>query len=108
MLENMFLCQKSYLCKILSKLYDPNGFKPYMCFVFQNLSMCHYVKIHRISIFWAVFEVFGTAEAVFTGHVRPMDQRYPVSRTCLAHGPDMFGSRVSAYIYKGAGYPFEP
>jgi hypothetical protein len=29
------------LCKILFMLYDSNGFKPYICFEFHNLSMYH-------------------------------------------------------------------
>jgi hypothetical protein len=58
--------------------------------------------------FWVVFEVSGTAEAVFTRHVQPMDQTYPASQTCPAHGSDMSGSQVSAYLYKWAEYPFEP
>jgi hypothetical protein len=40
-------------------------------------------------IFHAVFEVSGTAEAVFTGHVRPMARTYPTSQTCPAYGPDI-------------------
>jgi hypothetical protein len=120
----MLLCHKSYLCKILSMLYDSNGLKPYIhiyiyiyiyiYIVFQNLSMCHtYIysvvptPIHWISNFQAVSEVSGTAETVFTGHVRPMAQTYPASRTCLAPRSDMFGSRVPS-LYKGAERPPPP
>jgi hypothetical protein len=39
MLKNMILCQKIYLCKILFMFYDSNGFKPYICFDFHNLSV---------------------------------------------------------------------
>jgi hypothetical protein len=75
-------------------------------FVFQNLSMCH-TYIYSIGptlksveyLFRAVSEVSGTAEAVFTEHVRPMARTYPASWTCLAQGLDMSGSRVSS-LYK--------
>jgi hypothetical protein len=66
-----------------------------------------YAKIRCISNFRAVSEVSGTAEVVLTGHVQLMDQTYPASQTCPAPGPDIFGSRVLAYIYKGDEDPFE-
>jgi hypothetical protein len=55
-------------------------------------------------IFRAVSEVSKIAEAVFTGHVRPMARTYPASQTCLAQGLDMFGSQVFS-LYKGAERP---
>jgi hypothetical protein len=84
----------------------------YICFVFQNLSMCHtYIYIllalqqNLLNInFRIVSEVSETAEAVFTGHVWPMARTYPASRTCLAPGLDMSGSRVSS-LYKGVDRP---
>jgi hypothetical protein len=33
------MSKKSYLCKNLFMLYDSNGFKPYIYFDFNNLSM---------------------------------------------------------------------
>jgi hypothetical protein len=88
-------------------LYDSNVFKPYIYFDFHNLSIYHthththtyifywpYAKIHWISSFRVVSEVSGTAEAVFTGHVRLLAQ------TCPSHG-------FLRYI-KGTPYPLEP
>jgi hypothetical protein len=37
----MLLCQNLIFCEILSLLYDSNGFKPYICFDFHNMSMNH-------------------------------------------------------------------
>jgi hypothetical protein len=99
------LMSKSYLLKVLSMLYDLNGSKPhlslslsiyiyiYFFFVCQNLSICH-IYISSIGpmsrsfeyLFLAVSKVFGTTEAVLTGHVRHMAQTYPASWTCLGLG----------------------
>jgi hypothetical protein len=113
-LKNMLLCQKSYLCKISLMLYDSNGFKPYICFDFHNLSMYHththsythslthphihifywhYAKIRWILSFWAISKVSGTADAVFIGHVQPQARHVRV---------------LGFSLYKGAEYPFEP
>jgi hypothetical protein len=94
-------------------LYDSNAFKPYIYVLFfQDLPMCHtYINILLVLhqnplniIFLGSFEVYGTVEAVFTGHVRPVDRTYPASWTCPAPGPDMSGYRVSS-LYKGAERP---
>jgi hypothetical protein len=112
----MLLHQKSYLCKKLSMLYDSNGLMPYIYVLFFKSCPCAthtHTYIYSIGLtpksveyqfFGLVSEVFGTAEAVFTGHVRPMDRTYPASRTCPAPGPYMFESRVSS-LYKGAERP---
>jgi hypothetical protein len=105
MLKNIHSCQKSYLRKILSMLYDSNGFKPYIyIYLFFKTCPCAthiYILLalcqNSLNInFCAVFEVFGTTEAVFTGHVQPMAQTYPASQTCPAPGLNMSGSQVSS------------
>jgi hypothetical protein len=113
MLEKYISCQKSYLHKILYMLYDSNGFKPYI-YIYMFFKACpcatHISILLALCqnplniIFWAVSKVFGTAEAVFTRHVRPMDRTYLASRTCPAPGPDMSTYRVSS-LYKGAAHP---
>jgi hypothetical protein len=45
-----------------------------------------------------VSEVSKIAEVVFIRYVRPLAQTYLASRTYLALGPDMPGSRVLAFI----------
>jgi hypothetical protein len=110
----MLLCQKSYLCKILSILYDSNGLKQYIYIYVLFFKTCPcathiYILLalqqNLLNInFRIVSEVSETAEAVFTGHVWPMARTYPASRTCLAPGLDMSGSRVSS-LYKGVDRP---
>jgi hypothetical protein len=48
MLENIHSCQKSYLCKILSMLYDSNAFKPYIYVLFSRLFHVPHTYIYSI------------------------------------------------------------
>jgi hypothetical protein len=48
-LKNILSCQKSYLRKILSMLYDSNGFKPYI-YVFCFSKLVHVPHIYIYSI----------------------------------------------------------
>jgi hypothetical protein len=111
-LKNMLLCQKSYLYKILSMLYDSNGLKSYIYVLFFKTCSCA-TQIYIILVlrqnslninFRTISEVFGTAETVFTGHVQPMAWTYPPSWICPAPSANMFGSRVSS-LYKGVERP---
>jgi hypothetical protein len=90
-------------------LYDSNGFKPYiyililitwpcttLIYIYSIGSTPKSVEYH---FFQAVSDVFGTAEIVFTRHVRPLAWTYLASRRCPGLG-------FSAY--KGALTPFEP
>jgi hypothetical protein len=99
----MVLCQKFYICKNLSMLYDSNGFNSYIyiyCFLFFKTCLCAthiYILLalrqNPLNInFWAVFEVSGTVGVVFTGHVQLR------TRTCP-------GLRFPAYIRRLSAPP---
>jgi hypothetical protein len=80
--------------------------KPYICFVFKNLStydlyMYYYwpiYQIHRLSFFWWFLNFLETAKSVFIRHIQPLAWTYLTSRTYLTPGPDMFGSQVLWYL----------
>jgi hypothetical protein len=64
-------------------------------FYFSKLVHVPHIYIYSIDLtpnsveyrlFQAVSKVFGTAEAVFTRHIRPMSRTYPASQTCLGLG----------------------
>jgi hypothetical protein len=79
-------------------LYDSNGSNPYIFkYLFVKTCQCATYIYLLLALrqdplnnsLWAVSEVYGTTEAVLTGHVRPMDRTYPTSQTCPAPGLDI-------------------
>jgi hypothetical protein len=107
-------------------LCDLIAFKPYVCFVFQNLSIydliCTTIGLYAKFIDYKKFQRFPsqfslrmieyarpfarhiqpklleTAKSALTGHVRPLARTYPTNRTCPAPSPDKSGPRVIGYM----------
>jgi hypothetical protein len=97
----MLLCKKSYLCKILSMLYDSNGLKPYIYVLFFKTCPCAthiYIYIllalhqNLLNInFLGSFQSFQNCQDSF-------------HRTCTTYGPDISRCWASS-LYKGAERP---
>jgi hypothetical protein len=106
-LKNIHSCQKSYLHKILSILYDSNGFKPYIFFCFSKLVQVPHTHTH---IYWPYAKICGISifgqfpkfselprqfssdmSGLFLGHIRLARHVRLLARTCP-------GLRFPAYI----------